>query len=434
MTTMHTALGSEVLEKDIISYRTVSGPDLMARNDPFLAWKQAREQADLWPYFRRYDTALTPQATAVSDLGVITNGPNFGGQDYLSLTGHPAVHEAAARALRDYGPITAGSPALGGANPLSKGLEAGLAELLHAEHVVLFPTGWAACFGTIRSLMHRGDHILLDKLSHDSLRQGAAASGAAVRFFRHLDNDDVRTHLAEIRATDTTNAVLVVTEGVFSMDSDTPQLAELLAVCREFDAKLLVDVAHDAGAMGEHGGGQPEVQGIVGEIDLLVGAFSKSFATTGGYLATRSASVREFVRMFGGPQTFSSAITPVQTAVAAAALEIITSPDGARRRTSVAAVAGRLRDGLRARGLQVMGDIVCPVVPVLVGTTATARVASGLIARDGLIAHLVEQPAVASDAARFRMQAMAGHEDADVDQAVDIMDRGIRRAREVVAG
>ena len=419
-------------KKDIMRFRTVSGPDLTTRNDAYLAWQLDRQQADLWPYFRRYDTALTTRATVVSDTGVITKGPNFGGQDYLSLTGHPAVLDAAHQALRDYGPLTAGSPALGGATPISRALEAGLAEALRTEHVALFPTGWASGFGTIRALMHRRDHILLDSLSHDSLRQGAAASGATVEFFRHLDNDAVRRHLAGIRATDTTNAVLVVTEGVFSMDSDTPQLAELLGICREFGAQLMVDVAHDFGAMGESGGGQLEVHGILGEVDFVVGAFSKTFATTGGFLATPSASAREYVRMFGGPQTFSSAITPVQTAVALASLGIVNSAEGARRREAVAAVATRLREGLTARGLEVMGDVVCPVVPVLIGDTPTGRTASGLIARAGLVAHLVEQPAVASDAARFRMQAMADHTDADVDTAIDILDTCIHTARQAV--
>jgi glycine C-acetyltransferase len=198
--------------------------------------------------------------------------------------------------------------------------------------------------------MHRRDHVLLDNLAYDSLRQGAAASGATVEFFRHLDNDAVRRHLAGVRATDTKNADLVVTEGVFSIDSDTPRLAELLGICREYDAKFMVDVAHDFGALGEDGTGQLGLQGILDEVDFVVGAFSKSFATTGGFLATRSASVHEFVRVFGGPQTSSSALTPVQTAVAGAALGIIRSPEGAVRRKAVAAVAQRLRDGLEARG------------------------------------------------------------------------------------
>ncbi|KUN94024.1 aminotransferase class I/II-fold pyridoxal phosphate-dependent enzyme [Streptomyces caeruleatus] len=424
---------ADAREKDIMRFRTVSGPDLTTRNDAYLAWQLDRQQAELWPYFRRYESAaLTTRATVVSDTGVVTQGPNFGGQDYLSLTAHPAVLDAAHQALRDYGPLTAGSPALGGATPISKALETGLGEALRTEHVALFPTGWAAGFGTIRSLLHRRDHILLDRLSHDSLRQGAAASGASVEFFRHLDNEAVRRHLRGIRATDTAGAVLVVTEGVFSMDSDTPQLAELLGICREYGAHLMVDVAHDFGAMGERGGGQLEVHGILGEVDFVVGAFSKTFATTGGFLATPSASAREYVRMFGGPQTFSSAITPVQTAVALAALSVVTSAEGARRRTAVSAVATRLREGLTARGLEVMGDVVCPVVPVLIGDTPTGRTASGLIARAGLVAHLVEQPAVASDAARFRLQAMAEHSDDDVDTAIDILDTCIREARRTV--
>ncbi|WP_225447016.1 aminotransferase class I/II-fold pyridoxal phosphate-dependent enzyme [Streptacidiphilus sp. PB12-B1b] len=411
-------------------FRTVGGAGLLTRNDPFLEWQRRRAEAGLWPYFRHFATALHPHAVVVSERGEVTEGVNFGAQDYLSLSTHPAVREAAVRALRDFGPIAAGSPALGGATPASKALEAGLAQALGAEHVVLFPTGWAAGFGTIRSLMNRRDHVLLDRLAHDSLRQGAAASGAAVQFFDHLDNADVRARLHAIRSTDTANAVLVVTEGVFSMDSDTPRLAELLGLCREYDARLLVDVAHDFGAMGQDGTGQLGLQGVLDEVDLVVGAFSKSFATTGGFLATRSASVREFVRMFGGPQTFSSALTPVQVAVAQATHDIIRSPEGALRREKVAAVARRLREGLAARGHRTMGDVVCPVVPVFLGTTAVGRIASGLVARRGLITHLVEQPAVASDAARFRLQAMADHAEQDADLAVDILDTCIREAHE----
>ncbi|WP_369226918.1 aminotransferase class I/II-fold pyridoxal phosphate-dependent enzyme [Streptomyces sp. R39] len=171
------------------------------------------------------------------------------------------------------------------------------------------------------------------------------------------------------------------------------------------------------------------MHGILGQVDSVVGAF----ATTGGFLATPSASAREYVRMFGGPQTFSSAITPVQSAVALSALRIVTSPEGAQRRAAVAAVVTRLRTGLTARGLEFMGDVVCPVVPVLIGDTPTDRTASGLIAHAGLIAHLVEQPAVASDASHFRLQAMADHGDHDVDTAIDILDTCIRSARQATA-
>ena len=161
------------------------------------------------------------------------------------------------------------------------------------------------------------------------------------------------------------------------MDSDTPHLAELVALSRECDARLLVDVAHDFGAMGEYGGGQPEVYGVLGEVDFVVGAFSKSVATTGGFLTSNSESAREFVRMFGGPQTFSSAITPVQTAVALAAPDVIRSPEGARRRGAVLRNAARLRDGLTGRGLEVMGDVVCPVVPSSSDTPPPDRLPPG---------------------------------------------------------
>ncbi|MEU8517919.1 aminotransferase class I/II-fold pyridoxal phosphate-dependent enzyme [Kitasatospora sp. NPDC048722] len=416
--------------KDIMRFHSARGSNLMTRNDAYLAWRSARTDAGLWPYFRRYTTDLRARATAVSARGRVTEGVNFGGQDYLSLSVHPDIHEAARKALADYGPLTAGSPALGGSTPVHQDLEHGLGQALERDQIILFPTGWAAGYGIIRALMHRGDHVLLDHLAHDSLRQGAGASGANVSYHKHLDATDARRRLADIRAHDTKGAILVVTEGVFSMDSDAPKLAELLATCREFDAHLLVDVAHDFAAMGPGGTGQPGLQGVLSEVDLLVGAFSKSFATTGGFMATSSASAAAYTRMFGGPQTFSSALTPIQAAIAAAALAIARSPEGDELRARVAKVAQDLRSGMTERGLTVLGDVVCPVVPVLAGSTAVGRIASGLLEEHGVIAHLVEQPAVPSDAARFRLQAMADHTAEDIRKAVDAVSTCINQANE----
>jgi 7-keto-8-aminopelargonate synthetase-like enzyme len=424
--------GKSALEVDSNRFARMRGIDLLKRDEPMARWQQNRAEHGLWPYFRSFRTPLMPRAVAVTEDGRVTKGLNFGCQDYLSLSTHPRVHEAAIRALRDYGPIAAGALGLNGGNPLGDELSEGLATTLGFEHALLFPTGWAAGYGTIQSLISKYDHVILDQLAHNSLRHGAAAATQNVTYFEHLGNASVRAHLQEIRSRDTKNAILVVTEGIFSMDSDAADLRELIGICREFDAVVMVDVAHDFGATGPDGLGQLGAQGVLGEVDLVVGAFSKSFATTGGFLVTRSAAVHQHVRLYGGPQTFSSALTPVQIAVALEALRIIRSPEGAQRRASVQRVAKHLRQGLADRGLQCMGNVVCPVVPVLIGSTPVARLAWRLVAEHGVITNLAEPPAVISNQARFRLQAMADHTVEDAELVVDVLDTAIRSAEEAI--
>ncbi|MFD8500823.1 aminotransferase class I/II-fold pyridoxal phosphate-dependent enzyme [Amycolatopsis sp. NPDC059657] len=426
--------GDSALEVDSNRFARMRGIDLLGRDAPMLRWQRERAEHGVWPYFRSFRTSLRPHAVAVTEDGRITEGLNFGCQDYLSLSTHPRVHEAAGKALRDFGPIAAGALGLNGGNPLGTELAEGLATMLGFEHGLLFPTGWAAGYGTIQSMISKYDHVVLDKLAHNSLRHGAAAGTRNVSYFEHLDNDSLRAKLREIRGGDAKNAILVVTEGIFSMDSDAADLRELIGICREFDAVVMVDVAHDFGATGPDGLGQLGAQGVLGEVDLVVGAFSKSFATTGGFLVTRSASVFEHVRLYGGPQTFSSALTPVQLAVALEALRIIRSAEGERRRVSVRRMAERIREGLAGRGLYCMGNVVCPVIPVLIGSTPTARLAWRLVGEHGLITNLAEPPAVASNQARFRLQAMADHTTEDAGRVVDILDTAIRSAQEAIAG
>ena len=213
---------------------------------------------------------------------------------------------------------------------LSRRLEGALGEALGMEHVLLFPTGWAAGFGTITGLVRPGDHVLMDQLSHACLAQGARAATPNWQTFRHNDVDDLRRRLAEVRSRDARHGILVVTEGLFSMDSDSPDLAALQAACREHGAVLLVDVAHDFGAQGAGGGGQLERQRLLGQVDLVMGSFSKTLASNGGFLATNQASVRQFVSIFGGSHTYSNALSPVQAAVVLEALRIVRSPEGRR--------------------------------------------------------------------------------------------------------
>jgi glycine C-acetyltransferase len=410
-----------------------AGPDLLARTEPFFDWQQARRQEGLWPYSRSLDAAPRPACGVHSETGAGASGLNFLSQDYLSLSTHPQVLEAAHRTLRDHGLHSAGSGMLGGNSSLSLVLENALAEALDTPHVALFSTGWGAGFGTVTALVRPGDYVVMDTLSHACLQTGAAAATRNVVRFRHRDNEAVGRHLRKIRSRDAGNAILVVTEGLFSMDSDVPAIEELQAICREWGATLLVDVAHDFGAMGPRGTGSVGAQDMLGRVDLVMGAFSKTFASNGGFLATRSAAVRQYVRVFGGPHIFSNALSPVSAAVVAQALRIVRSAEGDGLRAALSGNIGTLRGELGRLGVQALGD-PSPVVPVVVGDAPVARVAAKMIFERGVFVNLVEYPAVPVRGSRFRMQVMAGHSHEQARAAAAVVAGAIHEARHIVDG
>ena len=285
---------------------------------------------------------------------------------------------------------------------------------------MLYPTGWAAGFGVIKGLVRSADHVVMDMLSHSCLQEGANAATNNVHLFRHLDNEYCRTILAKIRARDKENGILVVTEGLFSMDSDTPDLAGLQALCHEFDATLVVDVAHDLGCLGEDGRGHIGIQNMLGKVDIVMGSFSKTFASNGGFVACKSRAVKEYLRFYSAPATFSNALSPVQAATILKAFRIVDSVEGRVQRSALMTNVLGLRQQLREAGLDYYGDpsaIVC----VKMGTEGLARLASKRLPELGLIANLVEFPAVPKGAARIRMQVMANHSEKNIADAVQIL-------------
>jgi len=425
--------GSELFTHHVGTYAQPAGPDLLGRTEAFFAWQDARRERGLWPYSRSLDYGPGAECVVRSESGVAVAGLNFASQDYLGLSSHPAVAEAAHRAIREFGPHSAGSGMFVGNTTPSLRLEEALGEALEAPHVALFSTGWGAGFGTITALVRPGDHVVLDSLSHACLQTGAAAATRNVHRFRHLDNEGVRERLREIRASDAGCGILVVTEGLFSMDSDVPRIEELQAICREWGATLLVDVAHDLGALGPRGTGSIGAQEMLGKVDLVLGAFSKTFASNGGFLATRSPAVRQYVRVFGGPHIFSNALSPVQAEVVREALDIVRSDEGDVLRERLLDNVHVLRDALAGRGIHCLG-MPSAVVPVPIGDTPTARVAGRLLSERHVFANLVEYPAVPVKGSRFRMQVMATHTEAQVLEAAAVVADVIAEARGIAAG
>jgi glycine C-acetyltransferase len=357
---------------------------------------------------------------ARDDRGAPQAGVNFASQDYLSLASHPAIKQTAQEVISEFGVHSAGSPALVGNTSYSVALERKIAEFLNMEEVTLFPTGWAAGFGVIKGLVRSADHIVMDALAHACLQEGAAAATRNVYLFRHLQVEECRRHLTNIRAKDTENGILVVTEGLFSMDSDTPDLAAMQELCREFNATLMVDVAHDLGCLGADGRGHIGLQNMLGKVDLVMGSFSKTFASNGGFVASNRRAVKEYLRFYSPPCTFSNALSPVQAATVLKAFEIVDSAEGRQLRAAMMSNVLSLREQMRGVGLEVYGDpsaIVC----VKMGSESLARMVGRHLPGLGLIANLVEFPAVPKGQARFRMQVMAQHSPQNISDAVQCL-------------
>jgi len=286
-----TLLASGALEGSFADFVQLSGKNLEARTRGYNEWRSNRLKHGLWPFSTELKSGPGPEVTVIDESGKQRTGVNFASQDYLGLAAHAGVRAAAIEAIKQYGTHIAGAPVLQGNSSLSLRLQEALAEMLGLAHVVLFPTGWAAGYGVITALVRGTDHVVLDQYAHNCCVQGAMAATPNVRRARHLSIDAFVRQLRRIRAVDAENAILVVTEGIFSMDGDSPDLAALQSACREYEATLLVDVAHDLGAVGPDGTGSLGLHGLLGNVDLVVGSFSKVFASNGGFVSTSSTAI-----------------------------------------------------------------------------------------------------------------------------------------------
>ncbi len=432
MDKQHTNLTGLGLTGSARDFRVPGGADLLARGDGFWAWQDGRRRQGLWPFSRSTESGPGTHCAARDDAGNPIRGVNFASQDYLSLSAHPEIVATALETATAFGVHSAGSAVLVGNTAISVALERRIAEFLEMEHALLYPTGWAAGYGVIRGLVRSSDHVVLDALAHTCLQEGANAATQNIALHRHLDVEHCRAKLAAIRDRDAENAILVVTESLFSMDSDTPDLAAMQALCSEYGATLLVDVAHDLGCLGEGGRGHLGLQGMLGKVDLVMGSFSKTFASNGGFVATNRRAVKEYLRYYSPSTTFSNALSPIQAAVVLKAFQIVDSPEGAERRERLMRNVLVLRTLLRSQGLDVYGDpsaIVCAKV----GSESVARLASRDLPGMGLLANLVEYPAVAKGQARFRLQVMADHRSADVIHAVRSLAEAVDAAESTFA-
>jgi 8-amino-7-oxononanoate synthase len=384
----------------------------------------AARQHDLLPYFRLIESEAGP-IMEIEGHEVVMLGSN----NYLGLTGDERVRQGAREALDRYGTALTGSRFMNGTTPLHVELERELAAWMRSEDAIAFTTGYQANVGCLGAILEPGDTVVCDAGDHASILDGCKLSGAKLRPFRHNRMDKLEKMLQ--RAGEDGGGVLVVVDGVFSMEGDVCDLPRIVELCKGYGARLMVDEAHGAGVLGERGAGACELFGLEDEVDLRMGTFSKSLASCGGFIAG-PAEVIEYLRISSRSFIFSASAVPAAVGAALAALRVIRA-EGPQLFERLLGNAEYLREGLRELRLKVVepgkladGSVATtPVVPVVVGDDWQAVLLWKALFDAGVYTNVAIHPAVPPGGALLRTSLMATHEREQLDRALATIARTI---------
>ena len=339
---------------------------------------------------------------------------NLSSNNYLGLTTHPALREAAIRAVRDLGAGSGSVRTIAGTMELHMELERRIAAFKHTEAAVVFQSGFAANAGTVAAILGKEDLILSDELNHASIIDGARLSRAAIKVFPHRDAAALGRLLEE---TASVKRRLVITDGVFSMDGDIAPLREIAALAREHGAIMMVDDAHSSGVLGRNGRGTIDHFDLHGQVDIQVGTLSKAIGVLGGYVCG-SKNLIEFLYHRARPFLFSTSHPPAVAAACLAALDVLErEPERIERLWSN---TKRFKAGLKRLGFDT-GASETPITPILVGEAETAMKFSDLAFERGVFAQGIGFPTVAKGRARLRTIVTATHGEEELDRALEIL-------------
>ncbi len=352
--------------------------------------------ADLYPYFKPLTSPQGPDVVCQGRRMIMMSSNN-----YLGLASHPQVKEAAIDAVRRYGTGCAGSRFLNGTLAIHEELEQRLASFLRKDAALVFPTGFQANLGAISALAAKNEFILIDKLNHASIVDGCRLSFAQIGRFRHDDIDDLERVLQGAAGRD----ALVVVDGVFSMEGDIAELPEIVGLCRRYDAGLMVDDAHGLGVLGAGGRGTAEYFGLDANVDVMVGTFSKSLASIGGYIAA-DADVIDYLKHHARSLIFSASLPAPAAAAALTALDIVENEP--ERRQQLWGNTRYLREGLEALGFDI-GNTKAPIIPVFIRDEHKLLRFWRALFTMGIFTSPVLAPAVSANRALIRMSCMATH-------------------------
>ncbi len=358
---------------------------------------QKAKALGIYPYFRKIESE--------QDTEVYIGGKKvlmFGSNSYMGLTNHPKVKEAAIEAIKKYGTGCAGSPFLNGTLDIHKELEARLAAFVGKEDAMIYSTGFEVNLGVVSCVTGREDYVLLDEQDHASIIEGRRLSFSTAYKYKHNDMASLETQLQKC-APD--KVKLIVTDGVFSMEGDVANLPEIVRLAKKYDATIMVDEAHGIGVFGKQGRGTCNHFGVSDDVDLIMGTFSKSFASLGGFIAC-DKSITNYLRHHSRSYIFTASITPASTAAANAALDIMLNEP--ERQQHLWDLTHYALDGFRSMGCEI-GNTSTPIIPLFIRDNNKTFAITRDLMNEGIFVNPVVSPAVASHDTLIRFSLMATH-------------------------
>jgi 8-amino-7-oxononanoate synthase len=390
-----------------------------ARSYDRLEILRAAREADMVPYFRVMESPARPIVEMEGAARIM-----LGGNNYLGLTEDERVIQGARDALEHYGTGLTGSRLLNGTTAQHLELEAEIAAWMGTEDAIVFTTGHQANLGLLGTILGPADTVIVDSGDHASILDGCLLSRAKLRPFRHNRLDKLEKMLD--RAAGDGGGVLVVVDGVFSMEGDIAPLPQIADLCERYGARLMVDEAHGAGVLGARGAGTAELHGVEDRVDLRMGTFSKSLASCGGFVAGQ-AEIIEFLRFQARPFLFTASAVPAATGAALAALRVVRTDEGRALLGRVLDNARYFRAGLEERGFAVVSpqalpdgsDVVTPIIPVLIGDDWQAGLMWKGLFEAGVFVNTALHPAVPPGGALLRTSVMATHDRPTLDRALE---------------
>ncbi|GHU86612.1 8-amino-7-oxononanoate synthase [Bacteroidia bacterium] len=376
---------------------------------------QQMQSAGLYPYFRVIESD--------QDTEVVINGKKvlmFGSNAYLGLTNHPKVKEAAIAATNKYGTGMAGSRFLNGTLDIHIELEKKLAKFLGKDDAICFSTGFQVNLGVVSCITGREDYILWDERDHASIIEGHRLSFSQKLKFRHNDMESLEKQLKQCQPD---KVKLIVVDGVFSMEGDLANLPEIVRLARKYDANIMVDEAHGLGVLGRQGRGVTDHFGLLKDVDLIMGTFSKSLASIGGFIAG-SDSLINFLRHNSRSYIFSASNTPAATAAASAAFDIMVSEP--ERIEHLWKLTNHAIERFREMGCEI-GNTATPIIPIYIrDNEKTFRVTQELF-EQGIFLNPVVSPAVSNEDTLIRFSLMATHTFEQLDLALDKIEKALKK-------
>ncbi len=368
---------------------------------------QEAQAAGVYPYFRAISSEQEPE--------VIINGKKvlmFGSNCYSGLVSDPRIKEAAIEAIRKYGTGCAGSPFLNGTLDLHKELEARIAQYIGKEDVMIYSTGFEVNLGVVSCLTGREDYILWDEQDHASIIEGRRLSFSQSLKYKHNDMVSLEKQLQKCKPD---KVKLIVTDGVFSMEGDVANLPEIVRLAKKYDAQVMVDEAHGIGVFGNGGRGTCDHFGVTKDVDLIMGTFSKSFASLGGFIAT-DKEITNYLRHHSRSYIFTASITPASTAAALKAIDIMEQEP--ERQEHLWKITNFALEGFRNMGCEI-GNTSTPIIPLFIRDDFKTFAITRDLFNEGIFVNPVVTPAVAPQDTLIRFSLMSTHTKEQVEYALE---------------